>query len=277
MRYVKAGKIKETVARLCLEANFNLRPDVLEALKRAYISEGNHRAKRILKATIDNARIAKKDKLAICQDTGMPVVFVELGQDVHIKSGLLTDAINKGVESGYNKGFLRNSIVADPVLRGKSGYQPAVIHTEIVKGNRIKLTVLPKGFGCENKGRVRMFNPTVGMAKIKEFVLEVVKKAGPDACPPFVVGIGIGGTQDYACLLAKKALLHKLKAKSEKLKTMEQDLLKEINKLNIGPMGLGGKTTALAVNVEKYPTHIAGLPVCVNISCHATRSATTII
>ena len=273
IRKVEAEKIKETVARLCIEANFNLRPDVLKALKLAYRLETNKRARNILKAIMDNAEIAKDEKLAICQDTGLPVVFVELGQDAHIVGGLLNDAINKGVEAGYRKGYLRESIVRDPVLRGRPKYGPAVIHTEIVKGDKIKLTVLPKGFGCENKGRVRMFKPTADKNQIKEFIIDVVKAAGPDACPPFVIGIGIGGTQDYACLLAKKALLKKINVGARHA----LPLLKEVNKLNIGPMGLGGKTTALAVNIQTYPTHIAGLPVCVNISCHATRSATAII
>ena len=279
MRMIKAEKIKETVARLCIEANFKLRPDVLKALKSAYRSENNSRAKMILKATIDNADIANREKLAICQDTGLPVVFIEIGQDAHITGGSLNTAVNKGVESGYKKAFLRNSVVNDPLLRGRPGYIPSIIHTEITTGSRIKLTVLPKGFGCENKGQVKMFRPTVDLKKIKEFIVETVRQTGPDACPPFVVGVGIGGTQDYACLLAKKALLRKLKVKSQKskVKDLECDLLKKINRLNIGPMGLGGKTTALAVNIETYPTHIAGLPVCVNISCHALRSASAIL
>lgn len=273
MRKIQAKKIKEAVSRLCMEANFKLRPDIFKQLKYAFTIETNRRAKNILKAIIDNAKIAQKEKLAICQDTGMPVVFVELGQGVNIYGGQLYDAINKGVEAGYKKGYLRNSVVKDPILRGKSGYIPSVIHVDIVKGTRVRISVLPKGFGCENKGSVQMFNPTAGIFKIKEFVLEVVKKAGPDACPPFVVGIGIGGTQDYACFLAKKALLRKI----DKPGALEKEILTQINKLNIGPMGLGGKTTALAVNIEKYPTHIAGLPVCVNISCHATRSSSVII
>jgi len=284
MKIVKSEKIKETVAKLCLEANFNLRPDVLKALKLAYRIETDKRAKKILKATIDNAGIAREEKLAICQDTGIPVVFVELGQDVHITDGLLDDAINKGVESGYKKGFLRNSIVSDPVLRGGSGYSPTVIHTEIVKGSRIKLTVLPKGFGCENKGQVRMFKPTADIKEVKNFLIDVVRQTGPDACPPFVIGIGIGGTQDYACLLAKKALLKKVKSQKSKVpslartgKSLEQELLNKINQLNIGPMGLGGKTTALGVNIETHPTHIAGLPVAINISCHALRGASAIL
>jgi fumarate hydratase subunit alpha len=203
----------------------------------------------------------------------MPVVFLEVGQEVKIV-GDLKAAVHKGVELGYKKGYLRNSIVSDPLLRGSSQYSPVVIHTDIAKGNKLKITVLPKGFGCENKTQLKMFNPTAKISEIKKFIIEAVKNAGPDACPPYVVGVGIGGTADYAAFLAKKALLRRLNAIRYTLYAkLESDLLKEINKLNTGPMGLGGKTTALAVNMETYPTHIAGLPVAVNISCHALRSA----
>lgn len=257
-----------------------LRSDMLKAIRLAYRRERNAKAKDILKAIIQNALIARRERLAICQDTGLPCVFIELGEDVKI-IGNLKSAVNKGVESGYRRGNLRDSIVRDPLSREKFGYSPAVIHIEIVKGNKIKLTVLPKGFGCENKSRLIMLNPTSGIDKIKKYVLETIKFAGADACPPFVVGVGIGGTADYACFLAKKALLKKIKnqkipayRQAGKIKILERELLKAINKLNIGPMGLGGKTTALAVNILTYPTHIAGLPVAVNISCHALRSAT---
>jgi len=286
MKIISAKKITETVSGLCIKANLDLRNDVLSAIKLARSREKNKRAGNILDAIIANAFIARKRKLAICQDTGLPYVFVELGQDVRIK-GDLKNAVNKGIEEGYKKGFLRESIVKEPILRGKAGYTPALIQIDIVRGSKLKLTVLPKGFGCENKGQLKMFNPTAKIGEIKKFIVEAVKAAGPDACPPYVVGVGIGGTADYACLLAKKALLRqvtrsqgqcaslpegdKVTSRSSKL---EQDLLKDINRLNIGPMGLGGKTTALAVNIETYPTHIAGLPVAVNISCHALRSAT---
>lgn len=270
MRIISSGKIKDAVSELCLRANFILRKDILAALRAAYLKEKNKRAKDILAAIIRNASIAARERLAICQDTGMPCVFIDLGQGVRI-AGDLKSAINKGIELGYRKGFLRNSVVKDPLLRGKSGYQPAIIHIDIVKGNKLKLTVLPKGFGCENKTQLRMFKPTAKIDEIKKFIIEAVKSAGPDACPPYVVGVGIGGTADYACLLAKKVLLKKLNNKASKF---EKGLLAQINKLNIGPMGLGGETTALALNVETYPTHIAGLPVAVNISCHALRSAT---
>lgn len=272
MKTIPSSEIKKAVAGLCLEANLVLRKDVLAALKSAAKKETNKRAKDVLEAIIQNAAVARREKLAICQDTGLPCVFVEMGQNVKI-NGDLKKAINQGVESGYKKGFLRNSIIRDPLARGRSGYQPAIIHIDIVKASKLKITFLPKGFGCENKTQLKMFNPTAKIAEIKKFIIGVVKDAGPDACPPYVVGVGIGGTADYACLLAKKALLRKLAARSSQLKDLEQQLLKEINRLNIGPMGLGGRTTALAVNILTQPTHIAGLPVCVNISCHALRSA----
>ncbi|MBN1913267.1 MAG: fumarate hydratase [Candidatus Omnitrophica bacterium] len=276
MRIIKAEKIKNAVAQLCLKANFSLRPDVLSALKSARAGEKNKRAKSILAAIIENARIAKKERLAICQDTGLPTVFLEVGQDVLIR-GELKSAINKGIEEGYKRGYLRNSIVPDPLLRFGPGYSPVVIHTDIVKGKRIKITVLPKGFGCENKTQLKMFNPTANTEEIKRFVIETVKSAGPDACPPYIVGVGIGATADYAVLLAKKSLLKTIGHRPSTIDPLTAKLLKEINKLNIGPMGLGGRATALAVNIEKYPTHIAGLPVAVSISCHALRSASVLL
>jgi fumarate hydratase subunit alpha len=274
MRVITANKIRDAVADLCIQANIVLRKDILAELKAAYSKETNKRAKDILKAIINNAYIARKEKLAICQDTGLPVVFLEIGQDVRI-AGDLSRAINKGIEAGYKRGSLRNSIISNPLFRGKPGYSPAVIHTEIARGDRLKITVLPKGFGCENKAQLKMFNPTAKTEEIERFIIETVKSAGPDACPPYIVGVGIGGTADYAMFLATKALLRKIGAKGHALNAkLEADLLKAINKLNIGPMGLGGKTTCLRVNIETYPTHIAGLPVAVNISCHALRSAT---
>ena len=286
VREITAGRIRDAVADLARRANFVLRDDVAEALKSALARETDKRARKILKAIINNAKIAKKEKLAICQDTGLPVVFGEIGQDARITGGSLPEAINQGIELGYAQGNLRRSIVKDPLSRGGSGFTPAIIHTEIVKGDKIKLSFLPKGFGCENKSQTRMFKPTASIDEIKEFILETVEKAGPDACPPFVLGVGIGGTADYAALLAKKALLDKIKNQKSKIKNtnqnpkiykLEVELLKEINNLNIGPMGLGGKTTCLGVNILSYPTHIAGLPVAVNISCHALRSAVKIL
>lgn len=280
MKTIIAKKIEDTVARLVMEANVFLRKDVLAALKSAFKNEAGKMAKKNLAAIIQNARVARKEKLAICQDTGLPIVFIELGQDVRIK-GDLKKAVNQGVETGYKKGFFRNSIIKDPLVRGKSGYRPVIIHTDIIPGNKLKLTILPKGFGCENKTQLKMFLPTAEIADIRKFIIGVVRSAGPDACPPYVVGVGIGGSADYACLLAKKALLRNLQAPGPKLQAsifkLKKELFNEINKLNIGPMGLGGKTTCLSVNIETYPTHIAGLPVAVNINCHALRSASAIL
>lgn len=272
MKTISAEKIKDVVSGLCIRANTILREDVLSALKAAYFKETNKRAKEIFKAIIDNASVAAKEKIPICQDTGLPVVFLEIGQGVRVK-GDLKKAVNKGVEEGYKKGYLRSSVVSNPLSRGKPGYSPAVIHTEITGGNKLKITVLPKGFGSENKTQLKMFNPSAKISEITEFVVSAVSSAGPDACPAYVVGVGIGGTADYAMFLAKKSLLRNLKAPGSGTRSLEKDILKEINRLKIGPMGLGGKTTCLGVNIETYPTHIAGLPVAVNISCHALRSA----
>jgi len=273
MRRVKVSIITKVISELCQAANFNLRKDILLSLNSAFRKEKNKRAKIILGQIIENASIAKKQKIAICQDTGLPVVFVEIGQEVSI-IGDLKQAINRGIELGYKKGFLRNSIVGHPLDRTKPGYRPGIIHLDIIHGRDIKLSVLPKGFGCENKTKLKMFEPTAELAEIKNFVLETVKEAGPDACPPYILGIGIGGTADYAMFLAKKALLRTLNQRPSRLAV---DLLKEINQLNIGPMGLGGNTTCLGVNIETYPTHIAGLPIALNISCHALRSASATI
>lgn len=274
MRNISASKIQDTVAQLCIRANIFLRSDVLRALKSASAKETDKRAKRVLRTTIENARIAKKEKLAICQDTGLAVVFAEIGRDVKIK-GDLKSAVNKGVEAGYKKASLRRSVIKNPLLRASPGYSPAIIHTDIAPGNKIRITVLPKGFGCENKSALKMFKPTENVRGIKKFILETVQKSGPDACPPYVVGVGIGGTADYACLLAKKALLRKIGVgnRNPEIKLIELELLRKVNSLDIGPMGLGGLTTVLGVNIETHATHIAGLPVAVNISCHALRSA----
>jgi len=280
MKVISANKIKDVISGLCIRANLVLRKDILSGLKAAYSKETKRRAKDILKAIIKNAYIAGKEKLAICQDTGLPVVFLEIGQDVKI-TGDLRRAINKGVEEGYRRGYLRNSIISNPLSRGRPGYSPVVIHTEIVRGNKLKIIVLPKGFGCENKTQLKMFNPTAKISEIEKFIVDLVESAGPDACPPYIVGVGIGGTADYAMFLAKKALLRKINRQTgkqanrqTKINRLERELLLEINRLNIGPMGLGGETTCLGINIETYPTHIAGLPVAVNISCHALRSAT---
>jgi len=276
---INTKAISKTISQLCSQANFNLRKDVLSALKSAYRKEKNARAKRTLKAIIDNAAVARKDKLAICQDTGLPVVFLEVGQNIQFTGGDLNKAIQKGIESGYRRACLRNSVIKDPLTRTKPKFSPGVVHIDSVKGNRLKITVMPKGFGCENKSLMKMFNPTVEIDTIKKFIVDAVKVAGPDACPPYVVGVGIGGSADAANLLAKNALLRPICRRNaqKRIGLLEKDLLNRINRLNIGPMGLGGKTTALAVNIETYPTHIAGFPVAVNLSCHALRSATKII
>ncbi|MFH1440762.1 MAG: fumarate hydratase [Candidatus Omnitrophota bacterium] len=284
MKIISAQKIREAVSQLCLEANVYLRKDVLAALKSAMLKETNSRAKKLLQAIIENAAVASKDKLAVCQDTGLPVVFLEVGQGVKINGDLKT-AVHKGIEDGYKKGSFRNSVIEHPLERGQSGYHPGVIHYDIVNNNKLKITVLPKGFGAENKTQLKMFKPTAKIEEIKKFIIEVVRSAGADACPPYIVGVGIGGTADYACLLAKKALLKNIVHRPSSLPTgqagivhrLGKQLLNDINKLNIGPMGLGGRTTCLGVNVEMHPTHIAGLPVCVNLSCHALRSASKIV
>ncbi len=279
MKIINAGKITKVVADLCIKANCFLRPDVLAKIKSACKKETQKKPKKALELIIKNAKIAASEKIAICQDTGLPIVFIEIGQDVKI-AGDLKKAIEAGILQGYKSGNFRESIVRDPLMRSRPSYRGAVIHTEIVKGSRIKVTLMPKGFGCENKSFLKMFLPTAGVKEIKEFVIESVKSAGPDACPPYVVGVGIGGGAEYASLLAKKALLKRGLSPREAsgiVTDLERDLLNRINKLKIGPMGLGGKFTCLSVNIETYPTHIAGLPVAVNISCHALRSATKIL
>ncbi len=282
MRKVSAKLITDVVRDLCIDANINLRRDIFSALKKAYIVEKNRRAKQILEILLTNAEIAKTKLLPICQDTGMVVVHIQLGQDVRIVGGDLKSAINKGVRLGYREAFLRKSVVSDPLplQRINSGTNaPAIIYTDIVKGNKLKLTVSPKGFGCENVSRIKMFDPTADIDELEDFVVETVKEAGSKPCPPVYVGIGIGGTMEKSALLSKEALLRPITKKNEKLNLarLEKRLLKRINSLGIGPMGLGGRTTALGVSILAYPTHIAGLPVSVSISCHATRSATKII
>lgn len=266
---IKAEKITQVVADLCVQANCVLRKDVLRGLKAAYKSESNLKAKKALAAIIQNARIAQREKLAICQDTGLPIVFIKLGQDIRI-AGDLKKAVLRGIELGYKKGNFRESIIQDPLERGKPSYKGAIIHTDIIRGSKLEITVLPKGFGCENKSQMKMFNPTAGLTEIKKFIVDAVKASGADACPPYIVGVGIGGSADYAGFLAKAALLKDINAKRTKL---ERSLAKEVAKLGVGPMGLGGKATCLAIKIESHPTHIAGLPVAVNISCHALRSA----
>lgn len=275
MREISVSKIKDTVTELCLKANFELRKDVLKALRSALGKETDHRARNILKAVIENARLAKKKRLAICQDTGLVSVFLEIGNEVIVR-GDLEGAIHEGVEEAYKKGYLRKSVVDDSLLRRNTNTNtPCIIHVDIVRGDKLKITVSPKGFGSENKSAIKMFRPTADQSEIIDFVSEVVANAGADACPPLVLGIGIGGTFDLAAHLSKKALLRPIETKHSKkhFRALEKDILKAVNSLKIGPMGLGGKTTVLGVNIEEFPTHIAGLPVAVSVSCHATRSA----
>ena len=280
MRELDVSKIRDAVAELCMKANFELRRDISGALRQALKRETDDRARRILKLIIENARLARAKKLAICQDTGVVIVFLEIGQDVSLVGGDLKEAVDAGVREGYRRGCLRNSVVGDAILRENSrDNTPAVMHVEIVKGDRVRIVVMPKGFGSENKSAIKMFNPTESVDTIKAFILDTVSKAGPDACPPFVLGIGIGGTFEEAALLSKRALLRPVNEKNRKrhFARLEKELLAGINALKIGPMGLGGKTTALGVNIEGYPTHIAGLPVAVSMSCHATRGAEKVL
>jgi fumarate hydratase subunit alpha len=276
MRKVKANAISDLISRLCIKANMNLRPDIRKAIKNALRREKIARAKEALRLLLKNADIAASDKIAICQDTGLETVFMEIGQRAQIVGNSLKKAVDKGVREGYRKGYLRKSVVRSPIVRENTNTNtPAILHTSIVTGDSIKIWVMPKGFGSENKSSIRMLNPGEGERGITEFVLDVVKQAGPEACPPFVLGIGIGGTFDYATLLAKKALLRRIDKKNPdaKLSSLEKKILNKVNSLAIGPMGLSGKTTALGINILSSATHIAGLPVAVNVNCHATRSA----
>lgn len=259
---------------MCIEVNHFLSPDMKAALEKAGKEEESPLGRQILAQLEENLKIAGEDMIPICQDTGMAVVFVELGQDVHVEGGLLEDAVNEGVRQGYMEGFLRKSVVSDPIIRKNTGDNtPAVIHYQITAGDKVKLTLAPKGFGSENMSRVFMLKPADGIEGVKEAVLTAVKDAGPNACPPMVVGVGIGGTFEKCTLLAKKALTRPVNEPSEIpwVKELEAELLEKINRLGIGPGGLGGTTTAFAVNVSTWPTHIAGLPVAVNICCHVNR------
>ncbi|MDP3789329.1 MAG: fumarate hydratase [Candidatus Omnitrophota bacterium] len=276
MRKISAGAITELVSKLCIEANTRLRSDIRRAIASALRKETAGRAKKLLQMLLDNADLALKEHIAICQDTGMAAVFAEIGQDVHITGGSLEAAVNEGVRRGYKEGYFRKSVVASPLSRENTGTNtPAILHTEIVPGNSFNIWVMAKGFGSENKSAIKMFNPTASEDEIIDFIISVTKEAGPDACPPFVVGVGIGGTFDHAAHLAKRSLLREIdkENKDPKLAALEKKLLEKLNKLGTGPMGLGGKTTALGVTILSTATHIAGLPVAVNISCHATRSA----
>lgn len=273
MRNIDAKLIEDTVARLCIEANLRLPDDVVSAIECAEIEEPWDGAKRILSLLGDNVRIAEEKTLPMCQDTGMACVFLELGQNVHI-DGDLEEAVNNGVRRGYGEGYLRKSVVCDPLRRINTGDNtPALLSVKLVPGESLRITVMPKGFGSENMSALKMLKPADGVEGVKRFVLETVEKAGANPCPPIIVGVGIGGSFDKAAYLAKHALLRPLDKpnRDEYYAALEKELLDKINALGIGPQGFGGKTTALAVLIESMPTHVAGLPVAVNISCHATR------
>lgn len=280
MREINIEKIEEVVEKLCIESNYNLSKDVFDALSKAKEEETWTLAGDILDKIILNAEISKSESMPICQDTGMTCVFLEIGQDVHIVGGNLEDAINEGVRRGYDKGYLRKSVVKDPIDRlNTKDNTPAIIHYEIVPGDKLKITVAPKGFGSENMSQIKMLKPSDGLKGVKDFIVKVVKDAGPNPCPPMIVGVGIGGTFEKAAYLSKKALIRPIDSKNENkfYADLEEELLLEFNRLGIGPQGFGGKTTAIGLNIETYPTHIAGLPVAVNISCHATRHKEEII
>lgn len=275
MRTVEVAAITEAVAKLAIDANYNLSGDIYGALVDAEKKEESLLGKEILGNIVKNACIAREDQVPICQDTGMAVVFIEVGQDVHIVGGSLEDAINAGVAKGYTEGYMRKSVVAEPLFDriNTKNNTPAIIHTSIVPGDKIKITLAPKGFGSENMSALKMYKPSDGIEAARKFIVETVKNAGPNPCPPIVVGVGLGGTMEKAAYLAKKALTRPLDKRNAdpRYAQFEQELLELINKTGVGPQGLGGIVTALAVNIEYYPTHIAGLPVAVNINCHATR------
>lgn len=280
MREINASHITDVVERLCIEANEYLPEDVKDALTSCRVCEDWDIAKSVLDRIIENYEIAADENVPICQDTGMACVFLEIGQDVHILGGDLREAVDEGVRRGYDKGYLRKSVVKDPIRRGNTGDNtPAMLYTEIVPGSDIKITVGPKGFGSENMSMIRMFKPSAGLQGIKDFILEVVDAAGPNPCPPMVVGVGIGGTFDKCALLAKKALMRPLNTSNDDpyYAGLEVEMLEKINTLGIGPQGFGGRTTAIGLNIETLPTHIAGMPCAVNINCHVTRHKSEVI
>ena len=274
IREINVDKLTENISSMCIAANHILSEDMKCRLKEAVEKEESQLGKKILNQLQENLKIAKEDQIPICQDTGMTVVFLEVGQDVHFTGGSVEDAVNEGVRQGYVNGYLRKSVVKDPLIRENTkDNTPAVIHYSTVPGDQVKITVAPKGFGSENMSRIFMLKPADGMEGVKNAVITAVREAGPNVCPPMVVGVGIGGTFEKCALLAKQALLRNVKEHSSisYVKEMEEELLEKINGLGIGPGGLGGRVTALAVNINTYPTHIAGLPVAVNICCHVNR------
>lgn len=280
LREIHVGELTKNIKEMCIEANHFLTPDMDQVLKKSVKTEQSALGKQILEQLQENLKIAGEDMIPICQDTGMTVIFMEIGQDVHFVGGSLSEAVNEGVRLGYTDGFLRKSVVKDPLIRENTkDNTPAVIHSEIVPGDRLKITLAPKGFGSENMSRIFMLKPTDGMEGVKNAILTAVKDAGPNACPPMVVGVGIGGTFEKCAVMAKKALTREVGVHSEipYVKDLEIEMLEKINRTGIGPGGLGGKTTAFAVNINTYPTHIAGLPVAVNICCHVNRHVGVIL
>lgn len=280
MKELDVMEIEAAVAELCLPTNCVLNEDIRKALKQAKASEESAQGLEVLDSLLKNAEIAAEQSIPICQDTGMAVLFVEIGQDLHIVGGSLTEALNAGIRQGYTKGYLRKSVVADPFLRVNTGDNtPAVIHYDMVPGDKLKLTLAPKGFGSENMGALKMLKPADGVEGVLDFVEATVDKAGANPCPPVIVGVGIGGTMEKAALLAKKALLREVGSghPEQFYAELEHKLLQRINNLGIGPQGYGGRTTALAVHIEVFPTHIAGLPVAVNLNCHAARHRTIVL
>lgn len=279
MRIIKSSEITKVVRDMCIKANIYLGEDVVESLKENKEKENSELGKNILNILIKNCEIAKEKQMPICQDTGMAVFFVSIGQDVHVEGKNISDAINEGVKQGYEDGFLRKSVVTPIDRKNTQDNTPAIIHYDIVEGDKITIEFAPKGFGSENMSKMKMLKPSDGIKGIQKFIIETVKEAGPNPCPPIVVGVGIGGTIEKCAKIAKKSLLRDIGQhnKDENIKNLEIQILKEINNLGIGPQGLGGNTTALAVNIETFPTHIAGLPVVVNINCHAARHKKAII
>ena len=280
MREINVQQIIDTVERLCIDANNHLPSDVKCAIKNCRACEDGKIAQGVLDNIIENFEIADAENVPICQDTGMACVFLEIGQDLHIVGGDLTEAINEGVRRGYANGYLRKSVVGDPVRRGNTGDNtPAMIYTEIVPGENLKITLGPKGFGSENMSAIRMLKPSAGLQGIKYFIIETVEAAGPNPCPPIVVGVGIGGTFDKAALLAKKAIMRPIDSchPDPYYADLEKEMLEKINQLGIGPQGFGGKTTAIGLNIETLPTHIAGMPCAININCHVTRHKTEVL
>lgn len=276
MKEIHVSQITDAIKKLCIDANYYITSDMKNVIGKAREEETWPIAQDILDKIIFNSEIAAKEDMPICQDTGMACVFVDLGQDVHIVGGSLEEAINEGVRRGYEEGYLRKSVVKDPIDRvNTKDNTPAVISYNVVPGDKLKLVVAPKGFGSENMSALKMLKPADGIEGVKDFILETVKKAGPNPCPPIVIGVGIGGTFDKVAGLAKRALIRSVEERNKNpyYEALELELLEKINKLGIGPQGFGGKTTALSVNIETYPTHIAGLPVAVNVNCHATRHA----